>query len=56
MPRAGLSPEPDHVQILLAHLVDPREHVIEIVVLGMEVAAGALLVAPNRTNRDWWCR
>jgi len=47
-----LSLEADRVQILRAHVVDPGEQVIEIVVLGMEVAAGERVVAPGRKCGD----
>jgi hypothetical protein len=45
---ARLSPEADRVQVLLAHRVDAGEQVVEIVVLGMQVAAGQVVIAPGR--------
>ena len=50
--RALLAAEADGVQVLLAHLVDAREQVVEIVVLGMKVAARKRVVSPGRERRD----
>src|SRR5512133_2243542 len=43
--RPWLPPEPDRVQVALAYLVDPREQLVEVVVLGVQVAAGERVVA-----------
>src|SRR3954449_7749983 len=51
--RAGrLAAEAYGVQILFAHLVDAREQVVEIVVLGVQVAARKRVVAPGCERRD----
>ena len=46
--RASSSAQADRVQVLLADLVDAREQVVDVVVLGMDVPAGERVVASGR--------
>ena len=49
---AVLAPEPDRVQIALAHLADPLEQLVEVVLLGVQVAAGERVVAAGGELAD----
>lgn len=49
---AVLAPEPDRVQIALAHLVDPLEQLVEVVLCRVQVAAGERVVAAGGELAD----
>src|SRR6185437_5652866 len=50
--QTGLPTQTDRVQILLPHLVDSGEQVVDVVVLGVQVAPGERVVAAARKLAD----
>src|SRR5437764_12047487 len=50
--RLWLSSEPDRVEVALAYLIDPVEQLVDVVMLGVEVAAGKRVVAARREPPD----
>src|SRR5215217_9127896 len=46
--RVRSASKPDRVEVVLAYLVDPAQQLVDVVVLGVQVAAGERVVAAGR--------
>jgi len=50
--RRWLSSKPDRVKVALAYLIDPVEQLVDVIVLGVEVASCKRVVAAGRESAD----
>ena len=50
--RVRSASKPDGVEVALAYLIDPAQQLVDVVVLGVQVAAGERVVAAGRELAD----